>query len=166
VLAKLAALPITTWAYTNAPSVRHLGPVAQDFAAAFGLGDNDKHIATVDADGVALAAIQGLNEIVRGQRRELQAKADQIDALEKRLAALERLAATLAGSPIRSDAAAGPGNSAGASGRRLVPVSPQQRFDLAQQCGQVMFHGAPDDDVIHRIVAVDDAVPEIHDAPQ
>jgi len=35
--------------------VLHLGPVAQDFHAAFGLGADDKHIATVDADGVALA---------------------------------------------------------------------------------------------------------------
>jgi len=62
VLEKLAALPLTTWSYTNNPSIRHLGPVAQDFAAAFAVGEDDKHIATVDADGVALAAIQGLNQ--------------------------------------------------------------------------------------------------------
>jgi hypothetical protein len=94
VLAKLAALPITTWAYTNAPSVRHLGPVAQDFAAAFGLGDGDKHIATVDADGVALAAIQGLNHKLEEQ---LRAKDAEIASLENRLAELERLVTTLAG---------------------------------------------------------------------
>jgi hypothetical protein len=62
VLAKVAGLPLTTWHYTNdAAATPHLGPMAQDFHAAFGLGGDDKTIATVDADGVALAAIQGLN---------------------------------------------------------------------------------------------------------
>jgi hypothetical protein len=62
VLSKVAALPIYTWRYkTESSGALHLGPVAQDFSAAFGLGDSDKRITTVDADGVALAAIQGLN---------------------------------------------------------------------------------------------------------
>ena len=71
-LEKIAGMPIQSRSYTNRPSVKHLGPMAQDFHAAFGLGPDDKHIATVDADGVALAAIQGLNEKVevRGQRAE------------------------------------------------------------------------------------------------
>ena len=38
----------------------HIGPTAQDFSRAFGLGEDNRHITTVDADGVALAAIQGL----------------------------------------------------------------------------------------------------------
>jgi len=60
-LAKLAAMPIRTWNYRLEDStVRHIGPTAQDFRAAFGLGDGDKAIATVDADGVSLAAIQAL----------------------------------------------------------------------------------------------------------
>jgi hypothetical protein len=60
-LAKLAVMPIRTWAYRSEDStVRHIGPTAQDFRAAFGLGDGDKAIATVDADGVSLAAIQTL----------------------------------------------------------------------------------------------------------
>ena len=83
VLEKLAALPLTTWSYTNNPSTRHIGPVAQDFAAAFAVGEDDKHIATVDADGVALAAIQGLNE-------KLEEKDTSIAQLEERLAALEK----------------------------------------------------------------------------
>jgi len=61
ILQQVAALPISTWAYRNAPQVRHIGPTSQDFLAAFGMGGDDKGIATVDADGVALAAIQGLN---------------------------------------------------------------------------------------------------------
>jgi hypothetical protein len=60
-LDKVGALPIQSWSYkADTASVRHIGPTAQDFHAAFGLGDTDKAIATVDADGVSLAAIQAL----------------------------------------------------------------------------------------------------------
>jgi len=72
VLARVVRLPLQSWAYTNNPSVRHLGPVAQDFHAIFGLGADDKHIATVDADGVALAAIQGLNQRLNEKEAEIQ----------------------------------------------------------------------------------------------
>jgi hypothetical protein len=61
VLEKLAAIPTSTWNYKSEDrSTRHMGPMAQDFHAAFGLGDSDKAIGMIDADGVALAAIQGL----------------------------------------------------------------------------------------------------------
>jgi hypothetical protein len=60
VLAAVRELPITTWSYKDDPGVRHIGPMAQDFAAAFGVGDDDRRIHTVDASGVALAAIQAL----------------------------------------------------------------------------------------------------------
>lgn len=97
ILAKVAALPLSSWAYTNAPTVRHLGPVAQDFHAAFVLGDDDKHIATVDADGVALAAIQGLHQLLQEKEARLallesavRAKDTRIATLETRLTALER----------------------------------------------------------------------------
>ena len=70
VLEKVAQLPIQTWAYKNDPNTKHLGPVAQDFYATFGIGPDDKHIATVDEGGVALAAIQGLNQKVEKQRAE------------------------------------------------------------------------------------------------
>ena len=92
VLRKVTTLPIQSWAYTNDPGRRHIGPMAQDFHAAFGLkGNDDKHIATVDADGVALAAIQGLNEKVEQQRAELRAKDDRLSALEKELVAIKKL---------------------------------------------------------------------------
>jgi hypothetical protein len=73
ILAKVAALPISRWNYTNAPGTRHLGPMAQDFHTAFALGSDDKSIATVDADGVALAAIQGLHAIAKAQAVEISA---------------------------------------------------------------------------------------------
>ena len=73
VLAKVAALPLSQWNYKADVGTRHLGPMAQDFYAAFGIGPDDKHIATVDADGVALAAIQGLNQKLEEKDAELQA---------------------------------------------------------------------------------------------
>ncbi|HKQ37400.1 MAG TPA: tail fiber domain-containing protein, partial [Verrucomicrobiae bacterium] len=91
ILEKVAALAITRWHYTNEPATDHVGPVAQDFHAAFELGSDDKHIAAVDANGVALAAIQGLHQMVK----EKDAK---IAALEKRLAKVEQLLSTLASS--------------------------------------------------------------------
>jgi endosialidase-like protein len=85
VLARVASLPISRWSYkAESCSVRHIGPTGQDFAAAFGLGSDDKSIATVDADGVALASIQALYEIVTEKDR-------QIAALEERLSRLEAL---------------------------------------------------------------------------
>ena len=73
ILQRVAALPIQSYNMkTQDPSIRHLGPMAQDFHTAFGVGEDDKHIATVDADGVALAAIQGLHEIVREKEAEIR----------------------------------------------------------------------------------------------
>jgi len=62
VLAQVLALPVSQWRFKEDPGPWHLGPMAQDFQAAFDLGADDKHIATVDADGVVLAAIQALNQ--------------------------------------------------------------------------------------------------------
>jgi len=103
VLARVAALPITQWKYKVEPAgTKHLGPMAQDFHAAFGLnGADDKHIATVDEDGVALAAIQGLNEKVEtssqnaevsirkleAENAELKQSVDELRAMVKQLAA-------------------------------------------------------------------------------
>jgi hypothetical protein len=82
-LERVRNLPISTWNYTSdEPSVRHIGPMAQDFAAAFGVGDDDRHIHIIDGQGVALAAIQGL-------LREVEALRDENAALATRLAALE-----------------------------------------------------------------------------
>ena len=76
VLKRLASVPIATWNYrTQDDAIRHIGPMAQDFKAAFGVGENDTTITTVDADGVSLAAIQGLHHIVQekeGEIRELK----------------------------------------------------------------------------------------------
>ena len=87
ILERLASLPIATWNYnTQADSVRHMGPMAQDFRAAFGLGEDETHISTVDSEGVALAAIQALYE---EKQQEVSQLKDRLTVLEKRLVALE-----------------------------------------------------------------------------
>jgi hypothetical protein len=86
VLERLAGIPIESWSYRQDAAVTHIGPVAQDFRAAFGLGADDTHINTVDADGVAMAAIQGLYQLVRE-------KDAQIVSLESRLSTVEAVAA-------------------------------------------------------------------------
>ena len=90
ILEKLAALPITQWHYQwESPDVTpHIGPMAQDFKAAFYPGTDDKSITTQEADGVALSAIQGLN---RKLEEQLRAKDARLEALERRLERLERL---------------------------------------------------------------------------
>ena len=71
VLKSLAELPITSWRYkTESGDARHIGPMAQDFKARFGVGTDDKYILQVDADGVALAAIKTLNDRVNRLARE------------------------------------------------------------------------------------------------
>jgi hypothetical protein len=88
VLSRLAELPITTWSFkSDGSGARHIGPTAQDFYAAFGLGADDKTISSVDADGVALAAVQGLNERLERENARLR---QALGEHEARLARLER----------------------------------------------------------------------------
>jgi len=85
ILDAVAKLPITTWRYkAQGTEVRHMGPVAQDFRAAFALGEDEQHISSVDADGVALAAIQGLYDIVSTLKAENEELKHRIDELEAR----------------------------------------------------------------------------------
>jgi hypothetical protein len=72
VLAEVAALPLTTWSYKTEPGVRHIGPMAQDFHAAFRVGEDDRHITEVDETGVALVAIQGLNQKLTERKRRFR----------------------------------------------------------------------------------------------
>jgi len=103
VLEQLVAMPLSTWNFKGAdPRIRLLGPTAQDFHAAFGLGNDDKTIVGTNLHGVALAAVQGLHEIVQANEAQMRVlladKDDQIRAqgrelttLRERLAELEEL---------------------------------------------------------------------------
>jgi hypothetical protein len=84
ILASLAALPISSWRYTNETAgVRHVGPMAQDFRAAFGLGHGDKLIEFVDEQGVALTAIQGLNQKLNEKEAEIQQLRENLAELKQ-----------------------------------------------------------------------------------
>jgi hypothetical protein len=97
VLERVRDLEISTWHYdAEGEDVRHMGPMAEDFADAFGLGDDEETISTVDADGVAFAAIQGLAERLVDHQETVAAQRDRIEELEAeredredRLAAIE-----------------------------------------------------------------------------
>lgn len=91
VLEKLAAIPIQRWNYQweKDGAVPHLGPMAQDFKGAFYPGRDDKTISMLEFDGVALAAVQGLN-------RKLEAKDAELQALKQSVAELKQMVARLA----------------------------------------------------------------------
>jgi hypothetical protein len=89
VLEKLATLPISTWAYkAEKEPARHMGPMAQDFAAAFGLGADERRLAPGDVGGVALAAIQALYLKLQQRDAELQRRDAELAALHARNADL------------------------------------------------------------------------------
>lgn len=92
VLEKVASLPITRWSFKEDSTHEHIGPMAQDFYSAFALGIDDKHIATVDADGVALAAIQGLNQKLGEETSSLR---EQLRARDAEIAELRNVVTDL-----------------------------------------------------------------------
>jgi hypothetical protein len=95
-LERLVSIPVTTWNYTAQDrSIRHLGPMAQDFYAAFNVGEDDRHIATVDEGGIAVAAIQGLNQKLETQLKQKDEEIETLkattDELNQRLSLLEQI---------------------------------------------------------------------------
>jgi hypothetical protein len=111
ILEQLAAMPIQEYNLKSQDdSIRHVGPVAQDFFAAFGYGESDRAINMEDADGIALAAIQGLYELNRERAAHIEvleaqiaAQQTQIEGLAARLDVLEATdaQATTAPHPLR-----------------------------------------------------------------
>lgn len=108
-LERVVALPVSRWNFIgDGSTVQHIGPMAQDFYAAFKVGADDKHIATVDADGVALAAIQGLYKMLQERDAKIakleKEKNAEIADVRARLSLLEREAASRrsSGAPLAS----------------------------------------------------------------
>jgi len=90
ILDKLAFIPISTWNYkAQEDAIRHMGPMAQDFYAAFGLGLGDTTIDAIDPDGVALAAIQGLNAKLTQENSKLRARVDELESMRDEVASLK-----------------------------------------------------------------------------
>lgn len=102
ILERLVSVPVTEWnLISQDPSVRHIGPMAQDFKAAFGVGEDERHISTSDADGVAFAAIQGLHQIVREKDARIAELESRLATIEAQMQQLDRaLGASLARSPV------------------------------------------------------------------
>jgi hypothetical protein len=90
VLERVSRLPITEWNFKGY-SLRHIGPVAQDFQALFPLGGSETMIDSGDLQGISLAAIQGLHTIVREKEAKISCLEEKNTELEKRLKALEEL---------------------------------------------------------------------------
>jgi hypothetical protein len=92
VLMRIARMPIREWNYTTQDAgIRHVGPTAQDFHAAFGLGEDRLRINTIDADGIALRAIQALESRTRTADEHTRALEAELVALRERFAQLEQL---------------------------------------------------------------------------
>jgi len=86
ILRKISQLEITSWNYkSQSTSIRHIGPMAQDFYKAFSFGESDTTITTVDIDGISLAAIQALAL----KTNELKLKADEVEKLKALIEVLE-----------------------------------------------------------------------------
>ncbi len=88
VLEKVAGLPLYEWSYIDGMGARHIGPMAQDFHAAFGLGSSDTRLAPSDVAGVALSAIQGLHGTVKAQEAEIAELKQTVADLQAAVAAL------------------------------------------------------------------------------
>ena len=73
VLGKVAGLSIQGWNYRTERGVRHVGPTAEDFHAAFGLGPDSTSIGTIDAAGINMLAIHALGARTAQLKRENEA---------------------------------------------------------------------------------------------
>ncbi len=103
-LERVLRLPLSLWRYRNAADEGlHLGPMAEDFFELFGLGSGPHSISTVDASGVALAAIQGLNARLEADNAQLRAGAEaqqqRIEQLEQDMAELRAALARVLDAP-------------------------------------------------------------------
>ena len=88
ILEALAEVVVSTWRYkTQDADIRHIGPMAQDLHAAFGYGESDKSISTVDGQGIAFAAIQGLYQVVQEKDARIQALEEQVAELRRMIVA-------------------------------------------------------------------------------
>jgi hypothetical protein len=86
ILTKVVTLPIETWNYKDQnPTIRHIGPMAQDFAAAFAVGDDNRFINVVDANGVVLAAIQALYKLLQEKDAAIGAMRAELHELKQQM---------------------------------------------------------------------------------
>ncbi len=86
ILKRVSELPISYWNYTDRdPGVRHIGPMAQDFHGAFAVGDSDRHIHVVDANGVNLASIKALYRMLRDKDEKIARLESELELIKEKL---------------------------------------------------------------------------------
>jgi trimeric autotransporter adhesin len=91
ILNRLMTVPVSSWYYrSQGASIRHIGPTAQDFYAAFAVGQDAHYISSVDEEGVALAAVQELYRIVQQLPAQCSAPSLQNPGQQAQFASLER----------------------------------------------------------------------------
>jgi hypothetical protein len=113
ILERLSLIPISEWNLKSQETgIRHIGPTAQDFYAAFGLGESDLYINSSDADGIALISIQALYQLSLERDRKisqleetLQKREREIDELRARLEALEAIVKEIRESALEAEMA-------------------------------------------------------------
>jgi hypothetical protein len=89
VLARMRTIPVSTWNYiAEGRQSRHLGPFAEDFYAAFGLGTDSKGIGLLDIDGVNFAAVKALEQRTADQAARIQTLEAQVAELQRSVQAL------------------------------------------------------------------------------
>lgn len=96
ILEQLSLIPITRWNMkAQNPSIRHIGPMAQDFYAAFGLGESDRYISSSDADGIALLSIQALYKMSLEKDQKIEQLTQELKKLRASNVALQAQMETL-----------------------------------------------------------------------
>ena len=91
ILAALTYMPVFEYNMKDGDgAVRHIGPVSQDFHAAFGLGGDDKTLSSGDAIGVTMAAVQGLYTLLQEKEAAIEAQAQEVEALRTQVARFEK----------------------------------------------------------------------------
>jgi hypothetical protein len=103
VLAKITALPVTEWSFKGDP-VRHIGPTAQDFKTAFGLGPDDTHIATLDLASVAVVGVKALHKMIEAREATITQQQAEIAELRQRLGMLEGVVSDIVAQQITQTA--------------------------------------------------------------
>jgi hypothetical protein len=96
ILARVDQLPVASWVFKSDPKKNHVGPMAQDFHAAFGLdGDDDKRINLTDIAGVSLAAIKELSSEMKQKDAEIADLKQQLSVQRHVMAQMKSMTETV-----------------------------------------------------------------------
>jgi len=99
ILLQLQSVDILRWNYkSQTPEITHIGPTAQDFRAAFGVGQDSTAISSIDPAGVALAAIKELDRTqqeLASKVRQMEQMSLKLDELQEQVSELSQLVRVL-----------------------------------------------------------------------